>query len=172
LIDLGYDDDVDVVAEIELDVELTAAPGVALVGRRTAALGYNGTSPGPMLRLAPGDLLRIRLINHLDVPTNLHLHGVHVSPQDHGDNPFLSIAAGSVFDYAYRIPPDHPTGTYWYHPHHPARSRISSLADSPGRWSTGNTYPRSPRYPGRRSGGGSSTPAPHECSPCAWSNTR
>ncbi|MDQ2789067.1 MAG: copper oxidase [Pseudonocardiales bacterium] len=101
-----------------LDVELTAAPGVALAGRDTSALGFNGTSPGPTLRVAPGDLLRIRLTNHLDAPTNLHLHGVHVSPQGRGDNPFLSIAAGSGFDYAYRIPTDHPTGTYWYHPHH------------------------------------------------------
>ncbi|MGH3868464.1 MAG: multicopper oxidase family protein [Pseudonocardiaceae bacterium] len=101
-----------------LDVELTAAPGVALAGRDTSALGFNGTSPGPTLRVAPGDLLRIRLTNHLDAPTNLHLHGVHVSPQGRGDNPFLHIAAGSVFDYAYRIPADHPAGTYWYHPHH------------------------------------------------------
>ncbi len=101
-----------------LDVELTAAAGARLVGRDTSALGYNTTTPGPTLRVAPGDLLRIRLTNHLDVPTNLHTHGLHVSPQGNGDNPFLSIAAGSAFDYSYRIPADHPTGTYWYHPHH------------------------------------------------------
>jgi FtsP/CotA-like multicopper oxidase with cupredoxin domain len=101
-----------------LDVELTAAAGARLAGRDTSALGYDATSPGPTLRVAPGDLLRIRLTNHLDVPTNLHTHGLHVSPQGHGDNPFLSIAPGVAFDYSYRIPADHPTGTYWYHPHH------------------------------------------------------
>jgi FtsP/CotA-like multicopper oxidase with cupredoxin domain len=101
-----------------LDVELTAATGARLAGRDTSALGYNATSPGPTLRVAPGDLLRIRLTNHLDVPTNLHTHGLHVSPQGNGDNPFVSIAAGSALDYSYRIPADHPTGTYWYHPHH------------------------------------------------------
>lgn len=101
-----------------LDVELTAAAGARLAGRDTSALGYNTTSPGPTLRVVPGDLLRIRLTNHLDVPTNLHTHGLHVSPQGNGDNPFVSIAAGSAFDYSYRIPADHPTGTYWYHPHH------------------------------------------------------
>lgn len=101
-----------------LDVELTAAPGVSLAGRNTSALGFNGTSPGPTLRVVPGDLLRIRLINKLDQPTNLHTHGLHVSPQGNGDNPFVSIAPGSAFDYAYRIPADHPAGTYWYHPHH------------------------------------------------------
>lgn len=101
-----------------LDVELTAAPGVRLAGRDSTALGFNGTSPGPTLRVAPGDLLRVRLTNHLDQPTNLHLHGLHISPQGRGDNPFVSIAPGSAFDYAYRIPADHPAGTYWYHPHH------------------------------------------------------
>ena len=100
-----------------LDVELTAAPGVTLAGRDTAALGYNNTSPGPTLRVAPGELLRIRLTNHLQTPTNLHTHGLHVSPQGNGDNPFVSIAPGAAFDYAYRIPADHPAGTYWYHPH-------------------------------------------------------
>ncbi|MGH3944272.1 MAG: multicopper oxidase family protein [Pseudonocardiaceae bacterium] len=101
-----------------LDVGLTAAPGTRLAGRDTSALGFNGSSPGPTLRVAPGDLLRVRLTNHLDQPTNLHLHGVHVSPQGRGDNPFISIAAGAAFDYSYRIPADHPAGTYWYHPHH------------------------------------------------------
>lgn len=101
-----------------LDVELTAAAGVPLAGRHTSALGFNGSSPGPTLRVAPGDLLRIRLINQLDQPTNLHTHGVHVSPQGQGDNPFISVAAGAAFDYSYRIPADHSAGTYWYHPHH------------------------------------------------------
>lgn len=101
-----------------LDVGLIAAPGVALAGRDTAALGYNNTSPGPILRVAPGEVLRIRLTNHLQTPTNLHTHGLHVSPEGNGDNPFVSIAPGAAFDYAYRVPADHPAGTYWYHPHH------------------------------------------------------
>ena len=40
-----------------LEVDLTAGIGVTLAGRRTQALGYNGTSPGPTLRVAPGDVL-------------------------------------------------------------------------------------------------------------------
>ncbi|HSL09291.1 MAG TPA: multicopper oxidase family protein [Pseudonocardiaceae bacterium] len=100
-----------------LDVALTAAAGAALAGQDTSALGFNGRSPGPTLRVAPGDLLRIRLTNHLDAPTNLHMHGVHVSPQGSGDNPFVSIEPGSAFDYSYRISADQPAGTYWYHPH-------------------------------------------------------
>ncbi len=41
-----------------LDVQLSAAPGVRLAGRDTSAFGFNGTSPGPTLRVRPGDLLR------------------------------------------------------------------------------------------------------------------
>lgn len=34
-----------------LQVELTAAAGVRLAGRDTAGLGFNGTAPGPTLRV-------------------------------------------------------------------------------------------------------------------------
>jgi FtsP/CotA-like multicopper oxidase with cupredoxin domain len=101
-----------------LDVTLTAAPGVRLAGHDTSAWGYNGTSPGPTLRVRPGDLLRVRLINRIDQPTNLHTHGLHVSPHGNGDNPFVTVDPGASFDYAIAIPADQPAGTYWYHPHH------------------------------------------------------
>jgi FtsP/CotA-like multicopper oxidase with cupredoxin domain len=101
-----------------LDVTLTAAAGVRLAGHETSAWGYNSTSPGPTLRVRPGDLLRVRLINQIDQPTNLHTHGLHVSPRGNGDNPFVTINPGASFDYAIVIPADHPTGTFWYHPHH------------------------------------------------------
>jgi FtsP/CotA-like multicopper oxidase with cupredoxin domain len=101
-----------------LDVLLTAAAGVRMAGHDTSAWGFNGTSPGPTLRIRPGDLLRVRLVNHIDQPTNLHTHGLHVSPRGNGDNPFVTIDPGNSFDYAIRIPADHPAGTFWYHPHH------------------------------------------------------
>ncbi|BBG05905.1 FtsP/CotA-like multicopper oxidase with cupredoxin domain [Pseudonocardia autotrophica] len=101
-----------------LAVELTAAPGARLGGQDTAALGYNGSTPGPTLRVRPGDELAVRLTNRLDQPTNLHTHGLRVSPQANSDNPFVRVDPGTSFDYLYRIPPDHPAGTFWYHPHH------------------------------------------------------
>jgi len=101
-----------------LDVTLTAAAGARLAGRDTSAWGFNGTSPGPTLRVRPGDLLRVRLANRIDQPTNLHTHGLHVSPAGNGDNPFVTVDPGGSFDYAIAIPADHPAGTFWYHPHH------------------------------------------------------
>ncbi|RTL61625.1 MAG: multicopper oxidase family protein [Pseudonocardiaceae bacterium] len=104
--------------ESRLQVELVAAAGVRLAGRDTRALGFNGSSPGPTLRVRPGDELAVRLTNHLEQPTNLHTHGLRVSPSGNGDNPFVRVDPGASFDYSYRIPADHPPGTHWYHPHH------------------------------------------------------
>lgn len=102
-----------------LEAGLEAAPGrFALGGRLAGALGYNGGIPGPTLVLSPGDVLKLRLANKLAGPSNLHLHGLHVSPVGNGDNVFLTVNPGRSLDYEYRLPPDHPPGLYWYHPHH------------------------------------------------------
>ena len=49
--------------------------------------------------------------------TNLHTHGLWVSPVGNGDNVLISINPGVSFQYEYNIPTDHPAGTFWYHPH-------------------------------------------------------
>lgn len=103
----------------QLQVRLEAAPGqILLAGRQSAAIGYNGGIPGPTLRVRAGDALKIELVNHLAEPTNLHVHGLHVSPEGNGDNVFIAVAPGSTFGYEYTLPEDHPSGVYWYHPHH------------------------------------------------------
>ena len=106
-------------AKGQLQVRLEAAPGqILLAGRQTAALGYNGGIPGPTLRVRPGDVLKIGLVNKLTQATNLHVHGLHVSPEGNGDNIFIAVDPGGTFDYEYKLPEDHPPGVYWYHPHH------------------------------------------------------
>jgi FtsP/CotA-like multicopper oxidase with cupredoxin domain len=93
---------------------------------------YNGRLTGPTLRVRPGDTLRIVLDNRLpaDAPytgpmntfhgpntTNLHTHGLHVSPAGNSDNVMLEINGGQQFEYEIKIPEDHPAGTFWYHAH-------------------------------------------------------
>ena len=68
--------------------------------------------------MAPGDVLRLTLANELDQTTNLHTHGLHVSPEGNGDNVFRMVEPGERATYEYVVPTDHPTGTFWYHPHH------------------------------------------------------
>jgi FtsP/CotA-like multicopper oxidase with cupredoxin domain len=86
-------------------------------GRPVTAYAYEGEFPGPTLRLRPGDVLKVKLVNDLDACTNIHTHGFHVSPKDNSDNIFLMIDPGTSFDYEYQIPDNHPPGTFWYHPH-------------------------------------------------------
>ena len=102
-----------------LRVRLESAEGpLAIAGREATAYGYNGGLPGPTLRLRPGDRLQVQLVNRLDAVTNLHVHGLYVSPEGNGDNVFVAVQPGESFDYDYQLPDDHPPGVYWYHPHH------------------------------------------------------
>lgn len=90
----------------------------------------DGDFVAPTIRVAPGKTLRIRLDNRLPAcseaqmrarrcfnDTNLHTHGLWVSPAGNSDNVLISIPPGRRFQYEYAIPPDHPAGTFWYHPH-------------------------------------------------------
>jgi FtsP/CotA-like multicopper oxidase with cupredoxin domain len=50
--------------------------------------------------------------------TNLHTHGLQVSPSGSADNVFVRLDPLEDHQYAYDIPFDHPAGLHWYHPHH------------------------------------------------------
>ncbi|WP_218171478.1 multicopper oxidase family protein [Streptomyces mirabilis] len=90
---------------------------VRLAGRDLWALTYNGLYMPPTLRLRPGDRMEISFENKFDQQTNLHVHGMHVSPAGHADNVFLKVEPGRTFTYEYAFPKSLEPGTYWYHPH-------------------------------------------------------
>lgn len=101
-----------------LDVQLTTGSGLITIGGQQGQLmSYNGQIPGPRLEARPGDTVRIQLINQLAGPTNLHYHGLHISPEGRADNIFLAIPAGERTTYEFTIPSDHPAGIFYYHPH-------------------------------------------------------
>lgn len=101
-----------------LDVTLKVASGLVPGAASSRwAVTVNGTSPGPTLRVKPGDRLRIVLDNQLDHSTNIHTHGLRVSPTGNADNPFIEVKAGERFAYEIDLPADHPSGLFWYHPH-------------------------------------------------------
>jgi FtsP/CotA-like multicopper oxidase with cupredoxin domain len=114
-----------------VEVELEASPAtLALGGKPVRLLTYNGRFPGPLIRAREGDLLRVALVNRLDEPTNLHFHGLHVSPEANGDNVFVEVPPGGRFVYELTVPAGHG-GTFWYHPHrhhHLARQLWRGLA--------------------------------------------
>ena len=104
-----------------LRTTLTAAPGRVQLGDFAfPGLLYNGSYLPPLLRASLGDTLRITLKNDLpDQPTNLHYHGMSVSPQGNSDNVFLHAHPGHQLEYEVRIPANgrQGPGLFWYHPH-------------------------------------------------------
>ena len=54
-------------------------------------------------------------IPHHSNTTNLHTHGLHISPSNSSDNVLLKIEPGGRFQYRFDIPDDHQPGTFWYH---------------------------------------------------------
>jgi FtsP/CotA-like multicopper oxidase with cupredoxin domain len=82
----------------------------------TPIWGYDGTVPGPTLRVKQGEELKVRLVNDLQEPTTVHWHGLRL-PNAMDGVPKLTqapIAPGESFDYHF-APPD--AGTFWYHTH-------------------------------------------------------
>lgn len=98
---------------------IVIAPGEAsLTGkaRATEVWTYNGTVPGPTLRLRQGDPVSITVENRLAEPTTIHWHGIRL-PIAMDGVPGISqppIPPGGSFVYTF-TPPD--AGTFWYHPH-------------------------------------------------------
>lgn len=96
---------------------VTSEKRVTIAGRRVLAKVYNGSFAAPTLVASPGDLIRVKLVDHLDQPTNLHFHGLEVSPSGDADNVFVSVAPGHSCQYRFRLPRTAATGTFWYHSH-------------------------------------------------------
>src|ERR1700741_2297364 len=95
------------------------------------AFAFDARTVAPVIRASPGAVLRITYIN--DLPprspetcavnpcmdmTNLHFHGLTVSPNAPQDNVLDMMAMpGHALHYNVLIPKDHPPGLYWYHTH-------------------------------------------------------
>jgi FtsP/CotA-like multicopper oxidase with cupredoxin domain len=110
-----------------------------VAGCRTSLRAYNAKLVGDTLRVRPGDVLKMKLINNLPSGTsnthpqrppprgharhfsfnvtNLHTHGLHVSPRGRSDNVFLQVQPQTSQYYKIQIPANHPSGTFWYHAH-------------------------------------------------------
>ncbi|MDH1010702.1 multicopper oxidase family protein [Pseudomonas nicosulfuronedens] len=97
---------------------LTAERREVAVGNvRYDTLVFNGQYDSPLLRLKPGGTLTLRLDNRMDDITNLHFHGMTVTPLDGGDSIFRETRSHEVGDYHFAIPANHSPGAYWYHSH-------------------------------------------------------
>jgi len=125
-------------------VQFTDGKATKLGGCPLKLRTYDGKLVGPTLRVSQGDVINLMLKNRLPeetpdeiqrqydqenqnayldtIPasfntTNVHYHGMHVSPVGNSDNVLLEIEPQSDFLYEVKVPMDHPIGSYWYHAH-------------------------------------------------------
>lgn len=99
------------------DITLRIARQTMIIdGRKSAAIGVNGTVPAPLIRLREGQTVRLNVINDLDEDSSIHWHGLLVPPEHDGvpGVSFPGIKPRSSYLYEFLV---RQNGTYWYHSH-------------------------------------------------------
>ena len=105
------------------------------------AFSYAGNPVAPVIRVAPGSDIRLHYVNGLPEHsneecalarcsnmTNLHFHGLHVSPERPQDDVLTMLAKrGESLDYWVVVPSYSPPGLYWYHTHPHGESNRQDL---------------------------------------------
>eukprot|EP00475_Leptophrys_vorax_P012633 TRINITY_DN19031_c0_g1_i1.p1 TRINITY_DN19031_c0_g1~~TRINITY_DN19031_c0_g1_i1.p1 ORF type:complete len:612 (-),score=122.60 TRINITY_DN19031_c0_g1_i1:1169-3004(-) len=109
------------VPHIQNTVPITLEIKYAIVdpdGVPKRAMTVNGTIPGPQIDVEQGQVLQIKIINSLDVPTAMHWHGLMQKGSAHADGPAgvtqCPIPPGEEMVYLFSV---NQTGTAWYHSH-------------------------------------------------------
>jgi FtsP/CotA-like multicopper oxidase with cupredoxin domain len=104
--------------EISADYSLRIAPVTVELDRShiLSTIGYNGTAPGPVLRMRAGKRVVVEVINDTDTPELVHWHGMLVPPETDGTgeegSPFVPAHGRRRFE----LTPG-PAGSRWYHSH-------------------------------------------------------
>jgi len=84
---------------------------------------FNGTVPGPELRVTEGDRVRVTLVNHLPAATSIHWHGIRVPNADDGVAGITQDAVQPGHSFVYEFIAN-DAGTFWYHSHQDALNEI------------------------------------------------
>ena len=115
----------------DIDLELTALQKEVQLfdGQKTGVFSYGSrilkggdrtveeledTYLGPIIRVKPGQKVRVRFKSQLPRESIIHWHGLHISPEMDG-HPMYAIERGEQFVYEFTV--NNRPGTYWFHPH-------------------------------------------------------
>jgi suppressor of ftsI len=102
---------------------------------------YQGNNTPPVIRVQPESTLNVEYKNELAAQsredclghpcmqmTNLHFHGLHVSPNAPQDDVLDMMASpGKTLHYSVQVPTQQPPGLYWYHTHSHGESYVQDL---------------------------------------------
>lgn len=85
---------------------------------------YNGSAPGPELRVSKGERVRVRFTNKLSEPTSVHWHGIRIANSMDGVSGLTQdpVEPGGTFTYDF-VAPD--AGTFWYHAHNKSWNQVA-----------------------------------------------
>jgi FtsP/CotA-like multicopper oxidase with cupredoxin domain len=98
------------------ELDLRIAPVAKRMGDATVRmLAYNGSIPGPTLRVHEGSELVVHVTNEADLEATVHWHGLRLENAYDGTHETQApIPVGGTFTYRIQFP---DPGVYWYHPH-------------------------------------------------------
>jgi FtsP/CotA-like multicopper oxidase with cupredoxin domain len=125
---------------------LRIGPVAKRLGETTVRmLGYNGSIPGPTLKVQQGSEVIVHVTNEGDLETTVHWHGLRLENKYDGvpHETQTPIPVGGDFTYRIRFP---DPGLYWYHPHiredytqeMGLYGNILVVPSQPGYWSPAN----------------------------------
>src|SRR5712692_890734 len=100
------------------DITLRIAPVTVELApdRVVSTIGYNGTSPGPVLRMKEGAPVTVEVVNDTDVPEQVHWHGLLIPAEVDGADEEGTTPVPPHGRRRYQFTP-RPAGTRWYHTH-------------------------------------------------------
>lgn len=112
---------------VEVNVEAKISQ-ININGTIADILTYNDCYPAPTIKVKKGHNLKVHFKNSLPMMgtnilgqqrdmTNLHTHGLHVSPKGNSDNSMLMFMSGKTFDYEFNLMNQYPSTLNIYHPH-------------------------------------------------------
>jgi FtsP/CotA-like multicopper oxidase with cupredoxin domain len=121
-------------------LDLRIAPVAKRLGDATVRmLAYNGSIPGPTLRVREGSELVVDVVNEGDMEATVHWHGLRLENRYDGTAETQQpMPIGGRFSYRLTFP---DPGVYWYHPH-----IREDYAQEMGLYGTIVVVPRDPEY--------------------------
>ncbi|MDQ3957231.1 MAG: multicopper oxidase family protein [Actinomycetota bacterium] len=97
--------------------ELRVHPVAKPIGDgRFGMLSYNGSIPGPTLRVRQGSEIAVHVVNETDMETTVHWHGLRLENRYDGvpHETQEPVPAGGRYTHRLTFP---DPGLFWYHPH-------------------------------------------------------
>jgi FtsP/CotA-like multicopper oxidase with cupredoxin domain len=104
------------IARTEFNLQIAPVTVELAPNRIVSTIGYNGTSPGPLLRMKEGVPVNVNVVNNTDVPETVHFHGLLIPSEVDGSEEEGTPVVPPHGSRSYRFTPT-PAGTRWYHTH-------------------------------------------------------